>query len=158
MRRLPASLLFVAALLSAAGCNSAPPTNQTTANANARPAATAATPVSSAPAAPTDEFAATRATYAQFCIACHKPDGTGGIRELDDGTKLKVPSFREGHALEHTDADFARQIANGGDGMPAFKNRLDQQRIDALVRFIRHEFQGKTAGNNNNQSPPAPAH
>jgi dTDP-glucose 4,6-dehydratase len=52
---------------------------------------------------------------------------------------------------------FARQIANGGDGMPAFKNRLDQQRIDALVRFIRHEFQGKTDGNTN-QPPPAPAH
>ena len=156
MRRLPASLLFVAALLSAAGCNSAPPTNQS-ANANARPAATAATPASSATAAPTDEFAATRATYAQFCIGCHKPDGVGGIRELEDGTKLKVPSFREGHALEHTDADFARQIANGGDGMPAFKNRLDQQRIDALVRFIRHEFQGK-AGGNTNQPPPAPAH
>ncbi len=156
MRRLPASLLFVAALLSAAGCNSAPPTNQT-ANANARPAATAATPASSAPAAPPDEFATARATYAQFCIGCHKPDGVGGIRELEDGTKLKVPSLREGHALEHTDADFARQIANGGDGMPAFKNRLDQQRIDALVRFIRHEFQGKTDGNTD-KSPPAPAH
>ena len=157
MRRLPASLLFVAALLSAAGCASAPPTNQT-ADANARPAATAAaTPATSAPAAPTDEFATTRATYAQFCIGCHKPDGVGGIRELEDGTKLKVPSFREGHALEHTDADFARQIANGGDGMPAFKNRLDQQRIDALVRFIRHEFQGKTGGNTDKPLP-SPAH
>ena len=155
MRRLPASLLFVAALLSAAGCNTAPPTNQT-ADTNARPAATAATPAASAPGATPDEFAATRATYAQFCIGCHKPDGVGGIRELEDGTKLKVPSFREGHALEHADADFARQIANGGDGMPAFKNRLDQQRIDALVRFIRHEFQGKTDGNTN-KPPPAPA-
>ena len=155
MKRTPALLLFVTTLTFAAGCNTAAPANQPAA-ANARAAATA-TPAPAAPAAPTDEFTVARNTYAQFCIRCHRPDGSGGPFELDGGKKLDVPSLREGHALKHSDEDFAGQIADGGDGMPAFKNRLDRERIDGLVRFIRHEFQSKTAGGANKPMPaPAP--
>jgi mono/diheme cytochrome c family protein len=60
-----------------------------------------------------------------------------------DGKKLKVPNFGMGHTLEHSDDDFIKQINKGGDGMPAFKDKLSPQDINDLVRFIRHEFQGK---------------
>ena len=83
--------------------------------------------------------------------------GSGGPFEIDGGKKLDVPSLREGHALKHTDEEFAGQIANGGDGMPAFKNRLDPERVGGLVRFIRREFQGKTAAAADKPLP-APAH
>jgi mono/diheme cytochrome c family protein len=43
--------------------------------------------------------------------------------------------------LNRTDAQFARQIAKGGDGMPAFEKRLTPEQIAGLVRFIRREFQ-----------------
>ena len=60
-----------------------------------------------------------------------------------DEKKLKVPSFSTGHALKHTDEDFVEQIVKGGDGMPKFKDKLSPEEINLLVRFVRHEFQGK---------------
>lgn len=138
MKKFSILLLTLIASGFLAGCASAPPTNQ-----------------SPAPASTPDELASARATYAQFCIRCHKPDGSGGIFELEDGTKLKVPSLSAGRALKDSDKEFAEQITNGGDGMPAFKNKLEPERIDALVRFIRQEFQGQATGGS---SSPAPSH
>jgi cytochrome c551 len=89
-----------------------------------------------------DEFATTRADFAQFCVNCHQADGTGGPRQLEDGKTLKVPSLRES-GLRDSDAELAEQIRDGGGGMPPFKNRLDDKRINDLVRFIRKEFHGR---------------
>lgn len=137
-----------------------------TANVNAsRTASTNATNAASTPAQPAatpDELAAARDTYAQFCIRCHKPDGSGGNAELEDGKTLKVPSLRAGHAAKHSDKELAQKITNGDvdEGMPAFKNRLDEARINALVRYIRTEFQGQQATGTNAPAANAnaPAH
>jgi mono/diheme cytochrome c family protein len=91
----------------------------------------------------TDEFASARANFKKHCVSCHGDDGTGGPVKLDDGTKLKVPSLREGHALHHKDEEFVKQITNGGDGMPKFGDKLSREETIDLVRFIRKEFQGK---------------
>jgi len=89
-----------------------------------------------------DEFAATRAIFEKNCVTCHQKTGEGGPVKLEDGTRLKVPSFRQGHALHHPDSDFIKQITKGGDGMPAFKDKLTPDQINEVIRFIRHEFQG----------------
>src|SRR5713101_7106452 len=60
--------------------------------------------------APPDQFAAARATFDKNCKGCHGETGTGGPVKLEDGTKLKVPSLRGGHALHHPDSDFVKQI------------------------------------------------
>ena len=95
------------------------------------------------PASTPDQFAPMRASYEKNCKLCHGANGEGGPVKLDDGTKLKVPSLREGHALKHPDSDFVKQITKGGDGMPAFGEKLKPEEINDLIRFIRHEFQGK---------------
>ena len=100
-----------------------------------------AKPTPSAAATP-DAFAAARGIYAKDCQECHGTDGAGGRVKLDDGTRLRVPSLREGHALRHPNSEFVKQITEGGDGMPAFKDKLNQAQIDELINFIRHEFQG----------------
>jgi mono/diheme cytochrome c family protein len=102
-------------------------------NTNGGPTTASATP---------DAFATTRATFEKNCKECHGANGTGGPVKLADGTKLKVPSLREGHALRHPDSDFVKQIEKGGDGMPAFKGKLSAQQITDMISFIRHEFQG----------------
>jgi len=109
------------------------------------PASTNANVTRNTPAATPDEFAAARELFAKNCQNCHGPTGTGGPVKLEDGTKLKVPSLREGHALRHPDSDYVKQINKGGDGMPAFKDKLTTQQIDELIRFIRHEIQGGMA-------------
>ena len=129
MVRSPVFALLLLLALSAVGCTTS--TKITDSNLS-KPAATA-TP---------DEFAASRAVYMKNCKECHGEKGDGGRVKLEDGTKLKVPSLREGHALHHPDSDFLKQITKGGDGMPAFKDKLKPDEIDDLIRFIRHEFQG----------------
>ncbi len=109
-----------------------------TAKTVSTPNANSSTTANSTP----DQFAAVRTTYEKNCKLCHGANGTGGPVKLDDGTKLKVPSLREGHALKHPDSDFVKQITKGGDGMPAFGDKLKPEEINDLIRFIRHEFQG----------------
>jgi len=133
-------LITIASALSVTACSNA---KSTVANKNTAPA-----PIASTTATP-DALAAARATYAQRCESCHGDSGQGGVAEVE-GKKIKGPSFRTGHALKHPDADFVKQIVKGGDGMPAFGDKLSAREVDDLVRFIRRDFQG---GNNTQASP-----
>ena len=129
-----AAFICVAALC-AAGCNAPTDTNQA-ATTNAQPAPSVAAPA----ATPVDQLAEARRLYAQTCTRCHGEQGGGGKFDLD-GETLKAPSLIAGHALKHDDAKLAQQIADGGEGMPAFKKRLSPEQIAGLVRFIRQELQ-----------------
>lgn len=131
-RRLIA-LAAAAAFLFTAACKN----EQTNTAANTSPNSNRATSQSTP-----DQFAAARGIYEKNCKECHGPNGTGGPVKLQDGTKLKVPTLREGHALHHKDAEFVKQITKGGDGMPAFADKLKPEEITDLIKFIRHEFQG----------------
>lgn len=103
-------------------------------------------PVASSPAmktsAPPDGLAVARAAFQKDCASCHQPDASGGPVTID-GEKMSVPTLREGHALKDSDEDFVKQIIDGGDGMPAFKDKMTPEQINDLVRFIRKEFQEK---------------
>ncbi len=157
MKILKLILAASALALFAAACANDATDNRAAVNNNTRPATTnAATPAPAAAATTPDELAAAAGDFARFCINCHKADGTGGPFELEDGSKLKVPSLRE-HGRKEPDKHLADQIVAGGDGMPAFRNRLDEQRINALVRYIRREFHGQTA-TGGTTTPPAPSH
>ena len=126
-------LMLLFALALTAGCTK----QSSSTNDGAKPTPKAATTP--------DAFAAARGTYAKDCQECHGVDGAGGRVKLDDGTRLRVPSLREGHALRHPNSEFVKQIMQGGDGMPAFKDKLNQAQIDELISFIRKEFQGGIA-------------
>ena len=142
-----AALALFAAASSACGGDSAG-TNQTAGNGGTQPTAS---PAATAKATPTpDELAEAKTTYMQICANCHGEKGEGGPVKIE-GKRLKVPSLLEGHGLEHDDAEFAKQIANGGDGMPAFKDRMNEQQINAMVRFIRRDIQAGL-------TPKKPAH
>ena len=128
------ALVLVSAIFVISGCSK--PANEPV---NSAPATT---PRQTVATATPDPFATTRATFTKNCAGCHGEDGKGGTKTVD-GKKLKVPNLTEGHALQHPDDDFVKQITKGGDGMPAFKDKLTLEQINELVRFIRHEFQGK---------------
>lgn len=117
-------------------------------NPSPSPAAKSPTPAS----AP-DELADARSTFKNTCSRCHKEDGTGGAVKLDDGTTLKVPDLHGPHTVKRTDEQLSAKIQNGGDGMPRFKDRLDQHKIDALVRLIRHDFQSQAASGGASPAP-----
>lgn len=125
------AFIAAASFFSANACRNEP--NQTSAPVNAG----STTKATSTP----DPLAAVRATFEKDCKECHGQNGEGGPVKLADGTKLKVPTMREGRALRHSDADFEKQITKGGDGMPAFADKLKPEEINDLIKFIRREFQ-----------------
>jgi mono/diheme cytochrome c family protein len=157
MKLFKLCLAAFAAVSFAAACAS----NQTAqnANSNARPAATPAANTAATPgtAATPDALASAAADYAKFCINCHKADGTGGTVEFDEGKPIKVPSLRE-HGQKDPDSHLAEQIREGGDEMPPFEKKLDAQRIDNLVRYVRREFHGRTGPTGTAATPAQPAH
>lgn len=89
-----------------------------------------------------DQMAIAKNIYTDKCAKCHKEDGTGGKIELD-GKTIKAADFTAEHLKKHEDADLIDQIREGGDGMPAYKDKLTDQQITDLVKFIRTEFQPK---------------
>ena len=123
------------------GCFAAACTSSDTVTNQARPAATPATETAAAPATP-DPFAKAYVDFQKNCQVCHGEKGQGGMVTVE-GKRFKVPSLRDGHALEHTDEKFVKQISEGDDEMPAFKDKLSPDEINQLVKFIRKELQGK---------------
>jgi mono/diheme cytochrome c family protein len=134
MKSATVCLALIAFVLFAIACNN--PGNQLS---NQNQTSVATTPASTATP---DALATARANFEKHCSACHGKDGTGGLVTIED-KKLKVPNLREGHALKHTDEKLARQIMNGAEEMPAFKDKLSPAEINDLVNLIRTEFQAK---------------
>jgi len=132
-KRYLIALVAVACFLFVAACKN----GQTNTAANTSPNSNRATSQSTP-----DQFAAVKTIYEKDCKECHGQTGEGGPVKLQDGTKLKVPTLRSGHALRHNDAEFVKQITKGGDGMPAFADKLKAEEINDLIKFIRREFQG----------------
>jgi mono/diheme cytochrome c family protein len=134
MKLISLALTCAAIALIATACTeTATPTNTST------PAA-AGSPVGSGPAV--DQFATARANYTKNCEACHGPTAEGGLVKVDN-KQIKVPSLKAEHAKRHKDEVLMKTITRGEEEMPAFKDKLSQQEIAEMVRFIRANFQGK---------------
>ena len=131
-KRYLIALVAAAGFLLATACRNEPANAPANTSPNSNRATSQSTP---------DQFATVRTIYEKDCRECHGQNGAGGPVKLKDGTKLKVPSLREGHALRHSDAEFVKQITKGGDGMPAFADKLKPEEINEVIKFLRHEFQ-----------------
>lgn len=80
------------------------------------------------------DVAATRALYKeQQCITCHGEKGEGGIG----------PSFKAGLPMSRTLEDLATRIGTGSGQMPSFKDKLSQEQIQELAKFVYKEIQGR---------------
>lgn len=134
MKSATVGLASIAFVLFAIACNN--PGNQTS---NQSKSSVTTSPASTATP---DALATARANFEKHCSVCHGKDGTGGLVTIED-KKLKVPSLKEGHALKHTDEKLAKQIMDGAEEMPPFKEKLSAAEINELVRLIRTEFQGR---------------
>lgn len=124
------------ALVGIACTETATSTNSSTPRAATSPAG-AATPAASA-----DEFAHAREIYAKNCEGCHGPNAEGGLAKVDN-KQIKVPSLKSDHAIKHTDEKLTKTINAGEEEMPAFKDKLKQDEIALMVRYIRKVVQGK---------------
>lgn len=131
------ALCCVVLALVAIGCTeTASPTNTAT------PRTTAAASPSASPSASADEFAHAKQLYAKNCEGCHGPNAEGGLAKVNN-KQIKVPSLKADHAVKHTDEQLTKMITNGEEEMPSFKDKLSQDEINQMVRYIRQVVQKK---------------
>ena len=68
-----------------------------------------------------------REVWTTFCTSCHGPSGSGGrgpsLKEIEN----KYPSL----------PDISMIISEGRNGMPSFKDILDQEEIKSVARYIQ---------------------
>lgn len=76
--------------------------------------------------------------FRQNCAICHGKEANGKQME-----ETKIPSLRYGEAATLTEEQIYTQIHDGKLPMPAFKNQLTEEEIHKMVKFIRHDLQGK---------------
>jgi mono/diheme cytochrome c family protein len=69
--------------------------------------------------------------YKAKCAVCHAADGTGNT---PIGTKLEIKDFK---ASKSTDAAWFDITKKGKGKMPAYENRLSDDQIKDLVKYIR---------------------
>jgi mono/diheme cytochrome c family protein len=87
---------------------------------------------------PGDPVAGRKLYVAKGCVACHQPDGRGGIKLTGNPT----PDWRDARRMADSthDDDFLRDcIVNGRmkSGMVAWKKQLKPQEIEDLIALIR---------------------
>ncbi|HSE17639.1 MAG TPA: cytochrome c [Pyrinomonadaceae bacterium] len=136
MKLISFALTCVAIALFASACTETPTTTSTNTSR------AAASPAAPAPTATPDPLATARANYAKHCEACHGPNAEGGPVKVEN-KQIKVPSLKRDHAVKLSDDHIAKMITNGEEEMPPFKDKMSQQEIADLVKFVRKEFQGK---------------
>jgi mono/diheme cytochrome c family protein len=145
MKLLKLASLMSALALFVLACDSTNTPNTNTGSAQPSPAASNANNTRAAASpSPLDQFARSKEIYGQECSFCHGDEGKGGVVKIED-KQLKVPSLLKGHALNHTEEQLAKQIREGGDGMPAFKDKMTEEEITQMVRYIREKLQAGAA-------------
>ncbi len=92
-----------------------------------------------APSATTvDEVAMTTDLYTKNCMICHKDSGKGGKVTID-GKSLKPNDLTADKIKNRSDDKLFKDISEGSpdDGMPAFKGKLTDDQIKAVVKHLR---------------------
>jgi mono/diheme cytochrome c family protein len=139
MKLILLALSSVVFALIAIGCTE---TATSTNTATPRTASASPSPAASASVS-ADEFAHAKAIYAKNCEGCHGPTAEGGLAKVDN-KQIKVPSLKSDHAIKHPDEKLTKMITNGEEEMPAFKDKLSQDEINQMVRYIRQVVQKKS--------------
>ena len=84
---------------------------------------------------------AAKAVYDLRCAKCHGETGKGNPNALEtvcegvDPLKLTLAG-----SVRRTDADLRSRILDGADDMPAYREKLTTDQVDALVAYIRSLF------------------
>ena len=95
---------------------------------------TAAIALVAVPALRADAAPDGAALFKQKCATCHGPDGKG---QNAMGKSMHLKDLASDEVQPLSNADLNKIIRDGKNKMPAYKTKLDQAQIDAVIEFIR---------------------
>ena len=75
-----------------------------------------------------------QAIYKAKCAMCHGPDGKG---QTAMGKNLHLKDLASDEVQKMKNEEMLKLISDGKGKMPAFKEKLDQASMDAVIAFIR---------------------
>ena len=67
------------------------------------------------------------------CVACHGEDGAG----TSTGQALNAPDLRSDMVQKTSDAELKKQVSEGKNNMPPFKDTLKPDEISSVVAYVR---------------------
>lgn len=73
--------------------------------------------------------------YKMRCSACHGRDGKANTAM---GKKFGIMSYQAPEVTKMSDAQLIDIITNGKNKMPAFKDKITDEQIRELVKYIRN--------------------
>lgn len=76
------------------------------------------------------------ALFKTKCVSCHGKDAKGNPN-LAKMFKLADPAVMNLTATKKTDADLAKVVLAGRNKMPAFKGKLTDEEISAVIGYVR---------------------
>jgi mono/diheme cytochrome c family protein len=136
MKKFKATLVTLSLAAFAIACGQAT-TSQNTPTASPKDAPKASP---AQPATPTAVAAVLdgKELYTINCMTCHKDSGKGGKITVE-GRAINPDDITTAKMKAKPDEKFYGYIADGfpDDGMPAFKDKLKKEEIDAIIKHIR---------------------
>ena len=144
MRKVKFLIITVAVSVCVIACSrSGVTTNDSTERSNVEKnnsTAPLATPVSSVR---NEEIASGEEIYSKNCMICHKSTGVGG-RITIEGKTIKPDDLTSQKIKKMSDEKIIGYVTNGviDEGMPAFRDKLNENEIKAVVGYVR-ELQAK---------------
>jgi mono/diheme cytochrome c family protein len=131
-------LIVIAAIVAYAACSGASTNTSVAVNSQAVPS-NASSGSNTAAAPPLNPETASGADlYKNSCSKCHREDGTGGKITIE-GKQIEPDDLTSAKMLSKPDEKLTKYINDGApdDGMPAFKGRLKDQEIAAIIKYMR---------------------
>ena len=76
-----------------------------------------------------------RETFSASCAVCHNADSRD--RKVGPGLKGLFHWNATSGGMKPTEENIRAKIANGGNGMPPFKDQLTAPEMDDLIAYLR---------------------
>jgi mono/diheme cytochrome c family protein len=74
-----------------------------------------------------------KTAYKTNCVSCHGSDGGG----TPLGKSMQAADLCSQQVQSKSDAELAQVITEGKNNMPAFKNTLNPEQVQGVVKYVR---------------------
>jgi cytochrome c6 len=85
-----------------------------------------------------------KSAYKTNCVSCHGSDGAGTAL----GKSMQAADLCSQQVQSKSDAELAQVITDGKNNMPGFKNTLNPEQIQGLVKYVRELAKNKQSSKN----------